>query len=306
MKGLRLLFRPLNDFTLRAFMIYSYSKLFNSILNQCRFKLLSFSLCMLALSAFTLNTAQAQVKSETPSLENKSTINQSDLAERLNLEQVKSSGQQLMSLPLGLTLLNQKHTVQYTQSKPVYILVHGYKSAGYEWVYAVKKLAQKGPLYFYRWDWNLCPKEGAWALGQALTQLRSLHSNHELTLIGHSYGGVISAIASAQYQGAQKLKTHMIASPLAGHSQLEARCPSSITSLTQALQKEKKPIAELQLHQWRTQQNIDGAFKDLSIDPQVVNWQGESTRLPMTYKGNRLGHNWSISWVIDQLLTSTD
>ena len=56
------------------------------------------------------------------------------------------------------------------------------------------------------------------------------------------------------------------------------------------------------LHQWRTIQELDGAFKDLSYDPQVVEINGSTvTRLPETYKGNKLGHNWSISWVADEL-----
>ena len=56
------------------------------------------------------------------------------------------------------------------------------------------------------------------------------------------------------------------------------------------------------LHQWRTIQAIDGAFKDLNYDPQVVAIEDSSvTRLPETYKGNKLGHNWSISWVADEI-----
>lgn len=55
------------------------------------------------------------------------------------------------------------------------------------------------------------------------------------------------------------------------------------------------------LRQWRTLQHLDGAFEDLATDPQVVELPGEVTRLPERYRGHRLGHNWSISWVVDHL-----
>ena len=43
-------------------------------------------------------------------------------------------------------------------------------------------------------------------------------------------------------------------------------------------------------------------FKNLKEDPQNVKILGSIvTRLPQSYKKNKLGHNWSISWVVDQL-----
>ena len=45
---------------------------------------------------------------------------------------------------------------------------------------------------------------------------------------------------------------------------------------------------------------LDGAFQDLNYDPQNVEIIGSNiTRLPEKYKNNKLGHNWSISWVAD-------
>jgi hypothetical protein len=57
----------------------------------------------------------------------------------------------------------------------------------------------------------------------------------------------------------------------------------------------------MRLHQWRTQKELDGAFSSLDFNPQVVDWRGEVIELPDSYRGHRLGHNWSISWVSDQL-----
>ena len=55
------------------------------------------------------------------------------------------------------------------------------------------------------------------------------------------------------------------------------------------------------LFEWRTQHQLDSAFKDLLEDPLQINIKGSlTTVLPETYKGNRLGHNWSISWVADE------
>ncbi len=55
------------------------------------------------------------------------------------------------------------------------------------------------------------------------------------------------------------------------------------------------------LYEWRTQFQLDNVFKNLNEDPQRIELNGSLvTTLPYTYKGNRLGHNWSISWVADE------
>ncbi|MDA1342204.1 MAG: alpha/beta hydrolase, partial [Proteobacteria bacterium] len=56
------------------------------------------------------------------------------------------------------------------------------------------------------------------------------------------------------------------------------------------------------LYEWRTQQHLDSAFKDLPENPQNIVIEGSMvTVLPDTYNGHRLGHNWSISWVADNI-----
>jgi hypothetical protein len=55
------------------------------------------------------------------------------------------------------------------------------------------------------------------------------------------------------------------------------------------------------VHQWRTRKAIDNAFSALPADPQLVDIPGsEVVTLPDSYRGHRLGHNWSISWVVEQ------
>ena len=57
-----------------------------------------------------------------------------------------------------------------------------------------------------------------------------------------------------------------------------------------------------ELYEWRTLKKIDGIFKNLNFDPQNIEILGSNVkRLPETYKNNKLGHNWSLSWVADEL-----
>ena len=47
---------------------------------------------------------------------------------------------------------------------------------------------------------------------------------------------------------------------------------------------------------------LDGIFMALPYDPQIVEIENSNvTRLPEKYKENKLGHNWSISWVVDKI-----
>ena len=54
--------------------------------------------------------------------------------------------------------------------------------------------------------------------------------------------------------------------------------------------------------QWRTIKELDGAFNSLDYDPQIIDLKGSTIiRLPETYNGRRLGHNWSLSWVAEEI-----
>ena len=53
---------------------------------------------------------------------------------------------------------------------------------------------------------------------------------------------------------------------------------------------------------WMTIKELDGEFRNLKSDPQLLEIEGVvAKRLPEEYNGNRLGHNWSISWLTDHL-----
>jgi hypothetical protein len=85
-------------------------------------------------------------------------------------------------------------------------------------------------------------------------------------------------------------QVHAVAAPLAGTG----------NGCNNKLPRVLPPYVEVT--QWRTIQALDNAFKNWPADPQVVDIPGSVvTRLPETYRGRRLGHNWSISWVAENI-----
>jgi pimeloyl-ACP methyl ester carboxylesterase len=206
----------------------------------------------------------------------------------------KASGKQLMALPLGLHRLDDTAEPEPTHAV---IGVHGYASEGYEWVYPLKTLGRdaKSRVFLYRWDFNQCPEPMAAALGQAIEGLLAAEPElASIQVIAHSYGGVVTALAASRHRGRVPLVADLVASPLAGHRGISREC--SYTGATAP-----PAAAPVTLRQWRTQHELDTAFAEIDPDPQVVELPGEVTVLPESYRGHRLGHNWSISWVVDHL-----
>ena len=148
-------------------------------------------------------------------------------------------------------------------------------------------------MHFYRWPDNGCFQSSAEELASEINNLLSQNSSYKkVTLMGHSYGGILVAHVLKHSNITTPIEVHVIASPLLGTKMLRNICGY-------------EPIEILpnnsSLFEWRTQHQLDSAFKDLLEDPQQINIKGSLvTVLPDTYKGNRLGHNWSISWVADE------
>lgn len=205
-------------------------------------------------------------------------------------DDVKAAGLRLMEVPLGL------HRLDTATPEPsrVVVGVHGHGSRGYEWVQPLSTAADGGAqVQFFRWDWDQCPEPAAARLRAALDGLlRAQPDVERVQLLAHSYGGVIAAVVAADYDGTVPLIVDVIASPLAGLPELRERC---------GYEGPRPPADGVTLRQWRTRKELDGAFESMAMDPQVVELPGEVTRLPETYRGHRLGHNWSISWVVDHL-----
>ena len=244
-------------------------------------------LCALLLTSLSLCSACTAQPAKSPPL---------TLSE-LPLNDVKASGRALMSRPLGLHLIErgkEEHTKKTKSAEPLTLLVHGFKSEGYEWVYALHKEAERGEVAFWRLDWGLCPREAGALLAQALNDLSQAHPTRPLTALGHSYGGLTLAHALKSYTGRAPLEAHLIAAPLAPHPLITARCGEE-SALTSPAPQGARVV------QWRTQQALDGAFSSLSIDPQVSPFAPHVITLPERYRGKRLGHNWSVSAVADRL-----
>jgi pimeloyl-ACP methyl ester carboxylesterase len=204
---------------------------------------------------------------------------------------VQKLGQGLIDLPYGLNALESG----LSESEEVLIAVHGSRSQGYEWVYPLKSIdSLKKEMYFYRWPDQGCFEEPAEKLIKDISNiLLENPSLNKVILIGHSYGGILVSDVLKKWANKIPVEAHIIASPLAGSDLLINSCNYSPI---------KKIKANSALFEWRTQHQLDSAFKDISPNPQDIPISGSSiTILPDTYKGNRLGHNWSISWVADEV-----
>ncbi len=205
-------------------------------------------------------------------------------------DDVRASGAQLIALPLDLHRLDRDDGSPNTAT----ISVHGWNSAGYEWVHLLKTIDDaQSSTWFWRWDWNGCPGTAADALNERLSQAPFTELDR-IRLIGHSYGGVLVAAAAGRWQGSVPLEGHAIAAPLAG---VGDRCPYRTPTVLPP---------EVTFNEWRTRHQLDGAFRSMPVDPQVIDLPDSNvTRLPATYNGRRLGHNWSVSWVADMLTGRT-
>ena len=202
------------------------------------------------------------------------------------------SGQRLMSLEYGLSPLE----VMNKKEKVAVIGVHGGRSEGYEWIYPLTKLDQNDRLtLFYRWDDRSCFLASALQLNQEILSLLEENSTIEkVVLLGHSYGGILLTWFIENWKSNTPIEIHTIASPLAGLNSITSSC-----NYVPPKQKSKN----VKSVQWRTIKTLDNAFKNLSFDPQLINFKGHEVRnLPDKYKGKRLGHNWSLSYVADEII----
>ena len=203
---------------------------------------------------------------------------------------VKNLGMRLIDLPYGLNSMEPSRD----EVQEIFIVVHGGNSEGYEWIYPLKRInTEFRHMYFYRWPDNNCFQNSAENLKNEITEiLNQDDSIKKIILMGHSYGGILVTHLLKNWNLITPLEIHVVASPLLGTPMLNSMCGYEPISLIP-----KNSV----LYEWRTQHKLDNVFKDLSRDPQKIELQGSHvTTLPETYKSNRLGHNWSISWVADE------
>jgi hypothetical protein len=206
-------------------------------------------------------------------------------------EDVFVSGKALMSLDYGLYPLEEQ-----SENQDILLIgVHGSASRGYEWVYPLQTLDDPEVLVsFFRWNDRNCPGPSYDKLKSSIDSMLQINPGlTEVVIIGHSYGALLVSKFSSEWNNQVSLSLHTIAGPLAGISSINSLCsyspPTAINN-------------NVEFYEWRTIKELDVAFKGLDVDPQVINLPGSNTkRLPETYNGRRLGHNWSISWVADEI-----
>ena len=205
-------------------------------------------------------------------------------------EGYKESGTRLTRLDFGLNPLESFNG----KEEVLLISVHGSQSEGYEWIYPLQRLdTKKSATFFYRWNDSKCYLNSAEKLNSYLSEaMRNLPELEKVVIVGHSYGGVLVTSMVETWDNRLPAEIHSIAGPIGSEFNREG-CNYS----------PPKYISDKAVfYQWRTQHHLDAAFKRLKKDPQNLTLKGSKvTRLPESYRGRRLGHNWSISWVADEL-----
>ena len=194
------------------------------------------------------------------------------------------SGQKLMDLEFGL------HDLEINQTgKEILIGIHGRDSRGFEWIYPLQTIDNEvTKTYFFRWDTTKCPQKTIPILMKEISAMKDIE---KITILGHSYGGILSSLLLNEIESIET-EIHVIAAPL-GSSDLKKYCGY------------KHPTSKnnnVSYYQWRTIKKLDYAFNGFDYDPQLLDFKESSVvRLPRQYRGKRLGHLWSISWVADNI-----
>jgi len=211
--------------------------------------------------------------------------------------EITAAGQLLMDQSEGMLEVTDGES--HNDSVMV-VNVHGYASRGYEWVTGLKHLAQYyGSVFFFRYDWERCPEDVASELSAEILRLYKAGRFKKLIIFGHSYGGMVVTFTASKL-GRTDAEIHIIAAPLSGFPQLLDACDKLNYD-----HEDKLIYPEwskgIRLIQHKTVHAQDGAFRDLASDPQDVDLPfSQVIDLPPTMDGHRLGHNWSVTWVLDK------
>ena len=207
---------------------------------------------------------------------------------------VNRSGRKLASLPVGVHSLEKDQT-----AAPIALIgIHGFGVSGYEWIYPYVTLDTDNiHTFFYRWN---ALQSSSQTIENLLKGIDNIVENREaplekIVILAHSCGGVIATSAIEELPTDVQFDLHTVASPLNGlglFTVCKPRLPESVPE-------------NVTLHQWRTTRVKDSVYWIFSEDPQVVSLEPSSaTRLPSYYRGVRLGHVRSLSWVAEQLADS--
>ena len=211
---------------------------------------------------------------------------------------VRESGARLVGLPFDL------HALEDSERDAVELVVgvHGWRSQGYEWVYPLQTInSDARHMYFFNWDTgsDRCQTEVVADLHSAIkAELTNQPSFTSVSVVGHSLGGIVVAQLADGWDADVPLTIHAVAAPLAYlRANDDATCVVELP---------KNQQANVRFIQWRTQFELDNAFNRLDFNPMVVDIPNSIVvDLPSTYRDRRLGHNWSISYVSEQIANAT-
>ena len=210
------------------------------------------------------------------------------------VEGVRASGSRLVGLPYGLHGLESDES----DASELFVGVHGWRSEGYEWVYPLQTIDNDTRhMYFFNWDTNdsRCQLEVVEAIKASIqSELTARTGYTSVSVIGHSLGGVVVAQLANVWDIDVPLTIHTVAAPLATLTgDLNEDCPRQLPD------SQRKDVRFIQ---WRTRFELDNAFNRMDHNPMVVDIPDSIVvELPETYRERRLGHNWSISYVAEQI-----
>ena len=228
-----------------------------------------------------------------------STLIKADLSIKdFNLDDVLNSGRELMELNYGL-----HHLEDFSSDQSIlFVGVHGAKSEGYEWIYPFITIDSDANLIsFFRYNDGFCPNSAYLKLHAEIDNILNKNQNiKEVIVMGHSYGAMVVSMFSDKWISNIPLSIHTVAGPLTGPISTSLR--SSLFKNICTYNPPKTLMNNVNFFQWRTIKELDGAFQNLEYDPQIIELHGSKiVRLPETYNNRRLGHNWSLSWVADNI-----
>ncbi len=209
-------------------------------------------------------------------------------------EGVKESGSRLVGLQFGLHELE----IDEVDARELFVGVHGWRSEGYEWVYPLQTINNDARhMYFFNWDTNdrRCQLEIVEEIKTSIQHELDAHPGYtSVSVIGHSLGGVVVAQLADAWNADVPLTIHTVAAPLTALTgNLNEECPRELPQTQRN---------DVRFIQWRTRFELDNAFNRMDHNPMVVEIPDSIVvELPETYRDRRLGHNWSISYVAEQI-----
>ena len=176
----------------------------------------------------------------------------------------------------------------------------GWTTKGFEWAEPLHELSKfKVPIWLYRYDWDQCPEQITKDYNEVMNEFVMENPYLDsIWVIGHSYGGLITALFAEQWTQSTPITAHSIAAALAGTDRSKSTC--------NFFKETGYFISDnVNFTQWRTVHEQDGAFKRMETDPQITTlYGGKYVDLPINWGDLRLGHNLSIKWVCKSLLNT--